>query len=119
MAAPNGDGSVSFTVKELILQLDAKVDTLVQLVADKANTAEVTALAYRVTSLETAMEHRAKHAHTMANSQLIHESRLVKLETNQIATAAVQTYKKWLLAGGGLVSVSTILSIVVLVRTLL
>ena len=55
----NGDGpKVSYTVKELLIHIDGKIDALGVIVGSKADTTEVRALADRVLDLETTRNNR-------------------------------------------------------------
>jgi hypothetical protein len=116
MASMEPSGTVTFTTKELILQMDAKLDTLVQLVASKAENSSLVALELRLQALEANREHRDKHAHDMANKIVVVEGKVGRLETQEARQEAVSQYRKWILAGGGITGILVLMNIVSVTR---
>jgi hypothetical protein len=112
MASMEPSGTVTFTTKELILQMDAKLDTLVQLVASKAENSSLVALELRLQALEANREHRDKHAHDMANRVTVLDGKIARLETQEARQEAVAQYRKWILAGGGITGILVLLNVV-------
>lgn len=118
MSEGNGEGTIRFSTKEMLVAMDTKLDTLMQMVATKAATADLIALGDRVTAMEGRLDHRDKNAHEQANRMVVIGGKLEKMEIERAGEAAVDRYRKWWMSGGALLLLATIVSIAVGVVTL-
>lgn len=112
MASVDDAAYVKFGIKELLIQLDGKVDTLVQLVGQKADQTVVSALEQRMSSAETQLEHRSQSSHRNANKALELEKRILQLETGAAVNKGISDYKRWLLAGGALIGLEAVAGLI-------
>lgn len=112
----DANGNVTFSTKELILQLDAKLDALMTVIGQKASAQDVSTLQGKVFDLEGKLTHRDKRSHDHANDILILKDKVNKLENKQVGEDAVHEYRKWLLGGGAFLGLNAVIQTFMLFR---
>lgn len=102
------NGSVNYSVKELIARLEVKLDTVLAQISGKAEKSEVLSLESRIANIERL---GSPHIAEVKRKQERQDERLAALEKTNNAQAAVRASYKWIvtLAASNILGMGTLL----------
>lgn len=114
MSAEDSSVKVTFTVKELLTQINGKLDTMALAIAAKAEAVEVQRLAAKVEGMESKNQANEALGKLYLAEWETMKSDVKHLKDAQISAKTIAAYKRWLVATG----ITLVATVITLVYTL-